>query len=171
MCWASALARRCWRPQRASPWSKKPGNPRSTGSGSWSRCVMTRSPAAKSLLENSCGLWLCCGWLTGEAPGHDDDHRPVDVGFVVGGQPLIVSDGAPVAGDPRQRPLHYPPAGQDLEGVQVIGAFHDLQGQPQPGLGPGDRLPGVAAVGPGELDGGERAAQVPQQRFRGVAVL
>ena len=22
---------------------------------------------AKSLLENSCGLWLCCGWLSGIA--------------------------------------------------------------------------------------------------------
>ena len=40
------------------------------------------------------------GALAGEAAGHDDDHGPVDVGFVVGGQPLVVPDGAPVAGDP-----------------------------------------------------------------------
>jgi predicted nucleotidyltransferase len=32
-------------------------------------------------------------------------------------------------------------------------------------------LAGVAAVGPGEHDLGERLLQVPQQRFRGVAVL
>ena len=83
---------------------------------------------AKCLLENSCGLGLRW-WRAGEAPGHDHDHGPVDVGFVVGGQPLVVADGAAVAGDPRQRPLDHPPAGQDLKGVQVIGPFHDLQGQ------------------------------------------
>src|SRR5690348_3293152 len=74
---------------------------------------------AKSLLENSgCG-WLGGAALAGEAAGHDDDHGPVDVGLVVGGQPLVIADGAAVAGDPGQRPLHDPPAGQYLEGVQV----------------------------------------------------
>lgn len=33
----------------------------------------------------------------GEAAGHDDDHGPVEVGLVVGGQPFVVADGAPVA--------------------------------------------------------------------------
>jgi hypothetical protein len=79
--------------------------------------------------------------LAGEAPGHDNDHGPVDVGFVVGREPFVVPDGAPVAGDPRQCPLHYPPAGQDFEGVQAIGAFDDLHPQAQPGVGPGDRFP------------------------------
>jgi hypothetical protein len=49
------------------------------------------------------------------------DHGPVDVSLVVGGQSLVVADGAAVAGDPRHGALHDPPAGQDLEGVQVIG--------------------------------------------------
>ena len=89
----------------------------------------------------------------------------------MGGQSLVVPDSAPVAGDPRQCPLHHPPAGQDLKGVQIIGPFHDLQGQAQAGLGPGDQLPGVAAIGPGELDRGEGPPQVPQQRPGGVAVL
>src|SRR5579859_2857938 len=58
----------------------------------------------KSLLENLGDLRL--GWgagvagLAGEAAGHDDDHGPVDVGFVVGGQPLVVPDGGPVARGP-----------------------------------------------------------------------
>jgi hypothetical protein len=47
------------------------------------------------------------------------DHGPVGVSFVVGGQPLVVADGAAMAGDPGQGPLHDPPAGQHLEGVQV----------------------------------------------------
>jgi len=56
---------------------------------------------SKSLLENSgCG-WLGGGGLAGEAAGHDDDHGPVDIGLVAGGQPLVVADGPAVAGDPR----------------------------------------------------------------------
>ncbi len=39
------------------------------------------------------------------------------------------------------------------------------------GLGPGDELAGVAAVGPGQLDGGESSPQIPQQRLCRVAVL
>ena len=65
------------------------------------RAVRLRGcPVPKSLLENLCDLGLSGSSLAGEAPGHDDDHRPVDVGFVVGSQPLVVSDGAPVAGNP-----------------------------------------------------------------------
>src|SRR5580658_4882226 len=44
--------------------------------------------------------------------GHGDDHGPVDVGFVAGGQPFVVPDGPAVAGDPRQRPLPDTPAAQ-----------------------------------------------------------
>jgi len=49
---------------------------------------------------------VACGWaveLARRAAGHDDDHGPADVGFVVGGQPLVVPDRSAVAGDPRQR--------------------------------------------------------------------
>ena len=34
---------------------------------------------------------------------------------------------AAVPGDPGQRPLDHPAVGQDLEGVQVIAPFDDLQ--------------------------------------------
>jgi hypothetical protein len=54
----------------------------------------------KCLLENSGGSWLGVGGLAGEAAGHHDDHGPVDVGFVAGGQPFVVADGSAVAGDP-----------------------------------------------------------------------
>ena len=117
--------------------------------------------------------FCCSGSLPGQAPGHDHDHGPVDVGLVVGGQPFVVADGPAVAGDPRQRPLHHPPAGQHLKGVQVIGPSDDLKSQfrLELGPGPGDELAGVAAVGPGQPDRREGPAQVPQQRPGGVAVL
>ena len=51
------------------------------------------------------------------------------------------------------------------------GAPDDLEPELQPDLRPGHQLPGVAGVGPGELDGAERLAQVPQQRPGSVAVL
>jgi hypothetical protein len=79
----------------------------------------------------------------------------------VPGQALVVADRAAAAGDPCQRPLDDPAAGQ----------LDDLQCQP--GLerrpGPGDELAGIAAIGPGQLDRGEDPAQVPQQRLGPVA--
>ena len=75
-------------------------------------------------------MWLSCGRLpASEAAGHDDDHGPVDVGFVVDGQPFVIPDGPAMAGDPRQRPLNHPTARQHFEGMQVIRAFDDLRGQ------------------------------------------
>ena len=50
-----------------------------------------------------------------------------------------------------------PAAGQDLEGVQVIGSPDDPQGR----AGRGEEFAGVAAVGPGELYAGELAPQIP----------
>jgi hypothetical protein len=55
--------------------------------------------------------------------------------------------------------------------VQVIWALHDLQGEPETSLGPGDQLAGVAAISPGQLMQGKSPPQVPQQRQGGVAVL
>jgi hypothetical protein len=83
------------------------------------------------------------------------------------------ADGPAVPGDPGQRALDDPAAGQHLERVQVIRPFHDLQRQLrlELGLGPGDELAGVSAVGPGELDLGECLPQVPQQGPGTVAVL
>ena len=88
-------------------------------------------------------------------------------------QAFVVADGAAAPGDPRQGPLDDPAAGQHLEGVQVIGPLDDFQRQLrlELGLGPGDELAGVSAVGPGEPDRGECFPQVPQQRPGSVAVL
>jgi len=57
--------------------------------------------------------------------------------------------------------------------VQVIGPPDDFQRQLrlELGCGPGDEFAGVTAVGPGQLDGGERLAQVPQQWLGSVAIL
>lgn len=46
----------------------------------------------RACFENSgCG-WLGGGAVAGEAAGHDDDHGPVDVGLMVGGQAFVVAD-------------------------------------------------------------------------------
>jgi hypothetical protein len=127
------------------------------------RFAIALDVVTKSLVVEVFGM----GWqlVPGEAAAHGDDHGPVDDGLVVLGETFVVADGASAAGDPGQRPLDDPPAGQDLEGVQVIGPADDFQRQLRLELarGPGDELSGVAAVGPGELDRGEGAADVPQQ--------
>src|SRR5437764_4475122 len=96
----------------------------------------------------------------GEPTGHEGDHAPQVHGFVVGGEAFVVAGAAAVAGDPGQGPLDDPAAGQDGEGVQVIGSFDDLHGQFEVGGGPGLQFPGVAAVGPGQADAAASAVQV-----------
>ena len=67
---------------------------------------------------------------------------------MVFGQPLAGADAAPVLPDPSECALDDSAAGQGFEGVQVIGAFDDLQGAVQRAGGPGDQLTGVAAAVP-----------------------
>ena len=45
-----------------------------------------------------------------------------------------------MAGNTGQRAFYYPPARQDLEGVQVMGAHDDFQREFERGLGLGDEL-------------------------------
>jgi len=90
---------------------------------------------------------------------------------VAGGQVLVVAGGAAVLADPGEGPFHDPAAGQDGEGVQVIGPADDLQGDAQGGSPGGEPVRLVAGVGPGQPHPRAGAAQVPQQRAGGVAVL
>jgi predicted DNA-binding transcriptional regulator YafY len=151
--------------------------------------ALYQTGAEEPLSGTSCGLspgsgdrscWPCergglrgrCRCLAaGEACGHYLDHRPVQVGLMVVREPLIVTDAAAVFHDPAEGPFHHPAAGQDLEGVQLIGALDDLHGAAQRAGGPGDQLPGVAAVGPDQGDSAARGGQLPQQRAGAVAVL
>src|SRR5262245_1755888 len=77
-----------------------------------------------------CGLsaGLRTAAIASEAAGHAGDHGPVDGGFVASGEAFVVAGAATVAGDPGQGSFHHPPAGQDFEGVQAVGALDDLDG-------------------------------------------
>ena len=48
---------------------------------------------------------------------------------MVFGEPFVVADGAAELGDPGEGALDHPAARQYLEGVQVIGAPDDFEGQ------------------------------------------
>jgi hypothetical protein len=78
---------------------------------------------------------------------------------------------APVADQPAEGALYYPPAGQHDEPGDVVGAFDDGHGQAQNLVGPDDQASGVAAVGPDQADRGEPLAQQRQQPVCAVAVL
>jgi hypothetical protein len=68
---------------------------------------------------------------TGETAGHHRDHGPGDHRGVMVGQPLVGAHGAAMLGDPRQGPLHHPPARQHLEGRLARALAHDLDPQAQ----------------------------------------
>jgi hypothetical protein len=90
---------------------------------------------------------------------------------VAGRQLFVVADGAAVLADPGEGPLDHPAARQDGEGVQVIGPADDLQRDAQGGSPGGEPVRLVTGVGPGQPDARAGAAQIPQQRAGGVAVL
>ena len=110
------------------------------------------------------------GWRC-QAPEHDSDHGETDKGDGGSCVTLEVADEAPVAADPSERSLHYPPFRQYHEAVR-IGALDDFQ-LPAAGRGDGRRHPRalVAAVGDDGLDEGERTARRSKQLAGAVAVL
>ena len=97
------------------------------------------------------------GWRC-QAPEHDSDHSETDKGDGGSCETLEVADEAPVAADPGEHSLHYPPFRENHEAVR-IGALDDFQ-LPAAGRGAGRRHPRplVAAVGDDGLDEGERTA-------------
>src|SRR6266498_4543805 len=100
--------------------------------------------------------------MTVEAPGHDDDHGPLDHRGVMLCSSLIVTYGSPAAIDPGKRPLYHPPAGQDLEPDLPRQFGHHLDHQPQCGT-ERDRSTTVGAVDPDHTDPPEAGSQGPEQ--------
>lgn len=62
-----------------------------------------------------------------KAAAHEHGHRPQDDGFTGVGAPLVVTDQAPAAQAPGERPFHDPAAGQHLEATDVVAAADDVE--------------------------------------------
>jgi len=110
-------------------------------------------------------------WL-GQASEHDADHGEAHECGDGAGIALEVAREAAVAADPRERALHDPAFGENLE-VMEIGALDDLE-LPAPGGGDGglhlrSLIPAVAID---QRDEGEQAACTAQHGGGGaVAIL
>jgi hypothetical protein len=89
----------------------------------------------------------------------------------MGGQALIVADGAAMLADPGKRPLHQPAARQHLEGRLARALPHDLHHQVQHARRPRDQLAGIPGIGPHQPDAAIGHPQPPQQPAGSVAVL
>ena len=90
----------------------------------------------------------------------------------MGGQPLVVPDSAPVAGDPRQgSPRQTDLRGRTLKVCRSSGRFTISTLRRSQVLAQVTSFLRVAPVSPGQLDSGEGPPQVPQQWPGGVAVL
>ena len=110
-------------------------------------------------------------WAAGESFEHDVDHTDMDQGFA-GFRPVFIVLAQPAAVvDPRDRAFHHPATRQDREAFGLVGAFHDLQ-FPVTGLfRPSDEFPGVAAIGPDELQSRKSFAAFLQDQLGSVTVL
>src|SRR5208282_385377 len=72
---------------------------------------------------------------------------------------------------PGEGSLHDPAARQELESLDVVGSFHDLQDPAALALDPLHQLASVAAISPDQLQSWEVVPDRPENRFRPVSIL
>jgi uncharacterized protein with von Willebrand factor type A (vWA) domain len=107
----------------------------------------------------------------GQAAEHDADHGEAHEGGDGAGVAFEVAREAAVAADPRERALHDPAFGENLE-VMEIGAFDDLELPGPGGSDGGFHLRSlISAVAIDQRDEGEQAARTAQYGEGAVAIL
>lgn len=141
------------------------------------RALPTRPPAADlrtclgSVYSVSRG---CQGRRPGpgcEAAGHEPDHGPLDHRLGMLGKAFVVTGQAAGAHQPGVGPLDDPSSGEDLEDRSFVGAFDDLDQDPEVVLGERQELAGIAPIGPDQHDRGRLHLRSLQHQSAAVAVL
>ncbi len=85
------------------------------------------------LAEQQPGRFTLAAGVTGQATGHEPDHRPVDHRLRAGGAPLEVAHQAATSHQVGEEALDDPPLGQHHEPFLVVAALDDRQDQGERG--------------------------------------
>src|ERR1035437_152744 len=99
------------------------------------------------------------------------NHGQINHRLAAVGQSLVILAQPTVAAKPAKGAFHNPSLGQDDEALDVVATFDDLQQPAAKVLDPADQLPGIAAVGPDQLQPRQPADQLGQYQLGPVAVL
>ena len=116
------------------------------------------SASSKRVCEKSRSSWL-------ESFEHEMDHGYINPSLAGFRQGFIVFAQAPAAAQPRQRPLHHPPAGQHLKGVTVRPPPDHAQQPTASDPGPGYQLASVCPVSPDHFEPGKPAHHFAQHQL------
>src|SRR6266571_2948347 len=84
---------------------------------------------------------------------------------------FIILTHAAKSSQPGEGSLHDPPAGQELETLDVVRPFDDLQDPTALALDPLHQLARVAAIGPSQLQPWEVVPDLLENRLRPVPIL
>ncbi len=99
------------------------------------------------------------------------DHGQVNDCFAAVRERLVVLAQTTIPTEPRKRAFDDPTLGQNLEAGHIVAAFDDLQDPVAQFLCPLDQFPGVAPVGPNQLEPGELPDQFGQHQLGPIAIL
>lgn len=129
-------------------------------------------------LPGSAGLLHGCAsrplWLPvrpGQAPGHEGDENPADVGFRVGDGAFVVAGVAAGSHGPGVRAFHHPSLGQEDESFGAFGFGDGFEGDTEDVPGPVDELAGVGGVAPGQGDLGVGLVESGQEDLAADGVV
>jgi hypothetical protein len=123
--------------------------------------------------------------LVGQSFEHETDHAEVDPGLARGGQEFVVSAHAAIASDPGEGAFHDPRSWQELKAPKperaLLVCWQPLSPSPRPLDNlqpPAQRLPcpglqraHIRAIGPDQLQSGQRVGDSEQQPWSAGAVL
>ena len=87
------------------------------------------------------------------------------------GETFIVLAESAITSEPGEGALDNPSVGQELETGGVVGAFDDFESPAGEGLGPFDKLAGIAAVGPNQGEPWEPSLELLEDQLGSVSIL
>ncbi len=91
----------------------------------------------------------------GQTSEHQTGHSGIDHRFTGGWQPFVVLAQTPIASQPAERPFHDPASRENLEALDIVVSFDNLQDPMADVFDPSHQWASIAAIRPNQTQAGE----------------